>query len=123
MEKPIYLKTTQLDDGSIHKEHPGGDKYWYDKENRYHRIDGPAVELANGYKEWCFNGLTHRENGPAQEYPNGDRIWVFEGCFHRLDGPAFEYAIGNKCWYYYGERIECQSQSEFERLIKLKAFW
>lgn len=42
---------------------------------------------------------------------------------HRFDGPAIEYDNGNKEWYYFGGKIECQTQEEFERLIKLKAFF
>ena len=46
---------------------------------------------------------------------------------HRLEGPALEYFDGEliylKAWYYEGEQIECNSQEEFERLIKLKLFW
>jgi hypothetical protein len=42
---------------------------------------------------------------------------------HRIDGPAIECANGNKYWYYEGEKIECDSQEKFKRLIKLKLFW
>jgi hypothetical protein len=74
-----------------------GDKFWY-KDDKYHREDGPAVEWVNGSKEWWINGQLHREDGPAAESNNGE-----------------------KYWYLNGERI--YSQEEFERLIKLKAFW
>jgi hypothetical protein len=42
---------------------------------------------------------------------------------HRLDGHAYEEPGGYKEWYYEGEQILCDSQKEFERLIKLKLFW
>ncbi len=42
---------------------------------------------------------------------------------HRLDGPAVEYNNGTKFWYYHGKYIECSSQEEFEKFLKLKAFW
>ena len=29
---------------------------WMDKEGRVHREDGPAIEWANGNKEWYMNG-------------------------------------------------------------------
>ena len=29
-----------------------GDKYWRNKKGKLHRIDGPAVEYVDGYKEW-----------------------------------------------------------------------
>jgi len=30
-----------------------------------HREDGPALEWANGIKEWYHNGVRHRGDGPA----------------------------------------------------------
>ena len=41
---------------------------------------------------------------------------------HRVDGPALIYN-NIKNWYYRGQLIDCFSQEEFERLIKLKAFF
>ena len=47
----------------------------------WHREDGPAVEYANGLREWWVNGMRHRENGPAIEWPDGTRWWYFRGRF------------------------------------------
>ena len=47
-----------------------GNKYWYFN-GQLHRVDGPAIENSNGYKEWWLNG--HRIDGPAIEYSNGDK--------------------------------------------------
>ncbi len=44
-----------------------------------HRLDGPAVEWFNGYKEWRQNGLLHRLDGPAVEGINGPNEWYIEG--------------------------------------------
>lgn len=41
----------------------------------YHRIDGPAVEWADGTKEWWVNGKLHRLDGPAVEDSNGSNSW------------------------------------------------
>jgi hypothetical protein len=72
---------------------------WYnDKENR-HRLDGPAVEYADGHKEWWVNGKLHRLDGPAVECTDGSKSWYVDGKLHRLDGPAIEYADGDKEWY------------------------
>jgi hypothetical protein len=57
------------------------------------------------------------------EYNNGTKAWYQHGRFHRLDGPAVEWPNGCKDWYYKGKRISCSSQEEFERIIRLKAFW
>lgn len=51
------------------------------------------------------------------------REYWFDNKRHRIDGPAIEYACGVKRWYYDDEFIDCKSQEEFERIIKLKAFW
>ena len=41
--------------------------------------DGPAVEYANGGKDWYRNGQRHREDGPAVESANGDKFWYING--------------------------------------------
>jgi len=70
------------------------------------------------------NGEFHRDDGPAIEYSNGGaRHWYVHGKKHRLDGPAMEFPSGRGEWYYQGKRIDCSSQEEFEKLLKLKAFW
>lgn len=54
---------------------------------------------------------------------NGDEYWYKNGMRHREDGPAIEWADGTKFWYYNGEEIVCDSQEEFEKIIKLRMFW
>jgi hypothetical protein len=103
-------------------EHADGHKLWY-WHGKFHRQDGPAIEDADGHKAWYWHGKCHREDGPAVEYANGDKIWYWHGELHREDGPACEYASGTKSWYYHGQKIHCQSNQEFLKLIKLKAFW
>jgi hypothetical protein len=92
-----------------------------------HRLDGPAIEWADGDKEWYQYGLLHREGGPAIERVTGIKVWYHHGLTHRLDGPAVENYSGNNYgsnyWYYYDKNIVCQSQTEFEKILKLKAFW
>ena len=65
---------------------------WRNHNDKLHREDGPAVEYANGTKQWWFNGKRHREDGPAVEYTDGTKQWWFNGKLHREDGPAVEYA-------------------------------
>ena len=38
-----------------------------------HRQHGPAVECADGYKEWYQNDQLHRTTGPAIEWADGDK--------------------------------------------------
>jgi hypothetical protein len=91
--------------------------------DKLHRLDGPAIEYNSGDKGWYQNGLCHRLDGPAIEYVFGYKAWYQNDKLHRMDGPAIEYHYGDKKWFYEGELIDCNSQEEFERLIKLKLFW
>lgn len=43
--------------------------------------------------------------------------------YHREDGPAVEHIDGRSSWWLNGEQIDCTSQEEFEKLLKLKPFW
>jgi hypothetical protein len=97
-----------------------GDKFYY-LNDQLHREDGPAIEYINGFKKWCIHGQFHRTDGPAIITAESKK-WFINGLYHRLDGPAIEWADGDKWWYYHGERINCNSQHEFEQLIRLRAF-
>jgi len=64
------------------------DKFYYsdgstssekDYSKELHRIDGPAIEWADGYKAWYLNGEFHRIDGPAIEHSNGDKSWYLNG--------------------------------------------
>ena len=61
-------------------------------------------------------GKLRRINDATKIYKNEKGEW------HREDGPAFEDIFGYKGWYYYGRRIDCLSQEEFERIINLLIF-
>jgi hypothetical protein len=76
-----------------------GTTRWYNKQGQLHRLDGPAVILDSGQKEWYVNDLRHREDGPAIEYPEGSKEWWLNGKRHRLDGPAVEWSDG---WFING---------------------
>jgi len=55
---------------------------------------------------------------------SGCTVWLTKnGIFHREDGPAVIHPNGLSFWWYEGKNINCYSQEEFERLLKLKAFW
>ena len=90
---------------------------WYNDKEQLHRLDGPAVEHANGHKAWWVEGKLHRLDGPAVEFANGGKEWWVEDKLHRLDGPAVEYASGGKSWYVEGELM---SEKEFNAYIKPK---
>ena len=80
-----------------------------------------------GEKVWYLirkNGksILHRVNGPAI-VDHEDKDYFQNGKRHRLDGPAIELWDGRKFWYYQDQEINCSTQEEFDRLIKLKILW
>jgi hypothetical protein len=70
-------------------------EWWYN--DKLHRHIGPAVEYADGDREWYFNGLRHRESGPAVIY-KGIKEWWRNGVRYREDGPHIITAIGELIW-------------------------
>jgi death-on-curing family protein len=80
-----------------------GNTYWHNSAGQLHRTDGPAVELADGYKAWYVDGKLHRTDGPAVEWADGRKEWYVDGKRHRTDGPAIELADGYKAWYVDGK--------------------
>ena len=73
-----YLKSL-ISSSTVYKnkceEDSYGNKYWENDKGESHRIDGPAIELYDGYKSWWINGGRHRLNGPAIEWSNGKKAW------------------------------------------------
>lgn len=90
---------------------------WYNEKDQLHRLDGPAIEYADGTKKWLVEGKLHRLDGPAIEYADGTKSWYVNDKFHRLDGPAIEHADGYKGWYVEGKQM---SKEEFKEYIKPK---
>lgn len=94
------------------------DNYWY---------SGHPYSDWDGHRCWFDeNGDIHRDGGPAFISSDGNKQWMQHGKVHREDGPAIEWNDGrtdDKWWYYRNERIFCKSQREFEKMLKIKAFW
>lgn len=82
----------------------------------------PTVNPSGTIVWFAKNGIIHREDGPAIKHSNGYCSWYFNGNFHRINGPAIDHAT-RKYWFFHGKYIDCNSQEEFERLLRLKAFW
>jgi hypothetical protein len=61
--------------------------------------------------------------GELYEYDIGSKYWYLNGARHREDGPAIDNFDGTKEWWINDEQISCITQEEFERFMKLKAFW
>jgi hypothetical protein len=57
-----------------------GDREWRNKHGELHRKDDlPAIERANGDKEWWCDGKRHRILGPAIERADGSKAWWLDG--------------------------------------------
>ena len=93
-----------------------GTTKWFNEVGQYHRIEGPAVEYADGNKSWYLNGKQHREGGPAFEWADGRKSWFLNGELHREGGPAIEYANGRKWWFLNGKQYtEAQHNAEMQK--------
>lgn len=74
-------------------------------------------EFTNGpHKAYCFDHLIGKRL---------IRRWYrdAEGRCHKIDGPAVEWEDGRKEWWYHGYKTGARSQQEYERYLRLKAFW
>ena len=103
-------------------ERDAGDFYWY-RDDRLHREDGPAVELKSGVTEWYIDGKRHRIDGPAVDFgmEGGYGEWYQNGLKHREDGPAvflpLEHAKIEEYWIH-GELL---TKKEFLQYCAKKA--
>jgi len=52
-----------------------GNKFWRNKDGEFHRLDRPAVEFADGDKQWWKKGNLHRTDGPAIELGSYKAWW------------------------------------------------
>ena len=100
-------------------ESANGDKQWYEL-GKLHRVGGPAWEYADGGHTWWENGELHRQDGPAVEFVNGTKEWWLEGKMHRQDGPARECEDGSKEWWLYGVRATDQEIAQIQVNIRLE---
>lgn len=57
----------------------GFDRLHYNQKGQLNCVDGPALECANGTREWCLNGQLHRSDGPALECANGSKYRFLNG--------------------------------------------
>jgi hypothetical protein len=91
--------------------------YWKNEEGQFHRLGGlPAVEWANGDKEYWENGKRHRLGGlPARERADGDKAYWENGKLHRLGGlPAREWDDGDKEYWENGIQLT-EAEAEAKR--------
>ena len=90
--------------------------YWKNENGQFHRLGGlPAIERANGGKEYWENGQLHRLGGlPAIEFADGSKYYYENDKLHRLGGlPAIECANGSKEYWENGKELtEAEAKRE-----------
>ena len=86
-----------------------------------HKEDGPAVIWNSGDTEYFVNDKYHRIDGPAVDYKNL-KIWYVHGVRHRSDGAAL-ISDSYKKYYYKGKVVDVNNDEDFANFIKFKAFW
>jgi hypothetical protein len=57
------------------------------------------VTQPNGQQVWEVADILHRLDGPALEWADGTSFWYFDDELHRDDGPAIEWADGSREWH------------------------
>lgn len=62
------------------------DRIEWHSHGKLHRVDGPAIEWADGAKEWYLNGKRHRTNGPAIQRNCGCSAWYENGVLIKAEG-------------------------------------
>ena len=77
--------------------------------DKYYYKDGTTSSKYDGSK------VIHRIDGPAIEYANGDRFWLVDGKRHRVDGPAVEWVDGRGSWYV---EYKYYTEENFNKLIE-----
>lgn len=82
----------------------------YYEEGKLHRVDGPALEFADGRKEYYKHGALHCETGPAVITATGVQQYFKQGVLHRLNGPAVIYPTHEE-WWVEGKKIEAPADS------------
>ena len=73
----------------------------------------PAIDVY-GDRRWWVDGNLHRLDGPAIERANGTRVWFVNGKLHRLDGPAIERVDDHNEWWVNDKGY---SEEDFNRLF------
>ena len=91
-----------------------GTVHYYNSSGELHRVHGPAIEWADGKREWCQNGLLHRLDGPAVVCSDGEKFWCQNGQLHRLDGPAVEWPDGTCTWFIDGKAL---TEAEWQQVV------
>ena len=79
-----------------------------------------VFEDEKGTRWQLLNDKRHRLNGPAVEWADGGKSWYVNDKLHRIGGPAIEWASGRKSWYLKGEKLTEEEHFKRTRWIRSK---
>ena len=48
---------------------------WLDGQNKFHRLNGPAIIFEDGSKSWLRHGKLHCDDGPARILKDYEEWW------------------------------------------------
>jgi hypothetical protein len=94
-----------------------GSKIWYYKGQLHRAYDKPAIEYADGNRQWWRHGKRHRQNGPALINAQG-KYWYLNNVLDREDGPAIEYTNGDIQWWSDGSQYVFQKTDNVSETYK-----
>ena len=84
------------------------------------RKDGKNTDF-DGAEYWFFNNKIHRDRDlPAVIHINGHKSWYRHGVRYR-----WEWSLnnGSGCVMFGEDVRQYKDQAEYQRLVKMKAFW
>jgi hypothetical protein len=92
----------------------------YQKNEKLHRVDGPAV-IDDNLIMYYIEGIKHRDDGPAVTYKyKNEKIEEYykDGLLHREDGPAID-SESVKEYYLYGVRHRDNGPAVIEKGVEM----
>ena len=98
---------------------PDGTQIYYMNGHIGNANGGPSIIYPSGKKEYYTNGKLGRLDGPAIEFAEGGEDWIWGGVYHRKNAAARISADGIKEYWYKGKKVNASNDQEFARKIKL----
>ncbi len=109
-------------DGSYVETDKFGATFHYNSAGQRHRDGGlPAIEYADGTKEYWVNNQRHRDGGlPAYEEADGYKAYLVHDQLHNINGPATVTARGYCEYWLRGHRVSEAEWNKDPEVIEAK---
>jgi len=66
--------------------------------------------------------IRHKLNGPAVEWADGDKEWSVNGTLHREDGPAIMSQLNGNKWFLNGKEVTKEEHAQLTQAINKEIF-